>query len=423
METISGAPSAFKKMKDKIFKDISNSILSVGFSTMLIAISTTAFFSLSPFYLKEVLGVSIVSICLIENVTEALSQLSRLISGVVGDYLKRHKPMFLLGTIFSALARPLFVFASGVSMIIASKAFDRLGNGISATPRDAYVAQNSPADKKGACIGIVMTFKTIGCVVGPWFVMTVFWLYPHFNYKLLLIITSIPSFIAVIVCIIGMKDKAKPEAVEQKETKNLKKKENTFKLSDVMSLSKIYWAFLGVMGLFYLARVPESYMLLALKANGLPMWFCSGAIGFFNLTSVMVSYPAGKISDRLGRSTVLMLSFAALAISLFLFAVPTKICSIFAVLSWGIQRSTSQILSVACISDIVPEKILGTAIGLLNISIGFMSIAAGLISGLLQKHYDFSAAYYVSSVIGILGLGALMIFSKKIKKTKTTYLP
>ena len=42
----------------------------------------------------------------------------------------------------------------------------------SATPRDAYIALHSK-DDKGANIGLTMTFKTVGCVIGPFIVISV----------------------------------------------------------------------------------------------------------------------------------------------------------------------------------------------------------------------------------------------------------
>lgn len=341
-----------------------SNIIAVGISTMLVAISTSALYSISPFYLKEVLKINLVNIGLVEQVSEALSQFCRLFSGIIGDYLKKNKPMFLLGTIFSALARPFFILANGIWMVAASKAFDRIGNGISATPRDAYVAQHSPANKKGAYLGVIMTFKTFGCM-SPFVVAYILKKYSNFDYRTLLILIAIPSFLAIFVCLFYMKEKKEDASKEASQSSNKEKEpRNSFKISDVRFLPNIYWLFLGVMTFFMLARTPESYMLLNLEETGLPKWFCTATIGFFNLVSLLVSYPSGWLSDKIGRNTVLIISFITLTVSLFCFSMNTCLFGVLGVVFWGIQRSTSQILSVACIADIVPKNILGTAIGL-----------------------------------------------------------
>ena len=396
----------------KTLKSVPTSILGVGFTTFLVAISTAAFYSISPFYLREVLGISLVSVGLIENATEAISQIFRLFSGIIGDYLKRSKPMFLLGTIFSAISRPFFIFAHNAAMVVVSKIFDRLGNGISATPRDSFTAQQSPADKKGAYIGLIMTFKTLGCVFGPWMVSLLFGL--NISIKHTITFVSIPSFIAIFVCTFYMKEKKNNKKTVDNNSSN--KEFNSFKISNIAYLSKQYWVFLGIMFIFMLARTPEGYMLLSLKQTGLPMWFCSGTIGFFNAVSVLVSYPAGRLSDKIGRSNVLVISFVTLSLSLICFSYPYKIFGVMGVVFWGVQRSTSQILSVACISDLVPKNILGTAIGLLNLLSCLTAILSGYICGTMATHYSFYAAYKLSTAVSVLALIFIVIFARKYKK-------
>ncbi len=51
------------------------------------------------------------------------------------------------------------------------------------------------------------------------------------------------------------------------------------------------------------------------------------------------------------------------------------------VLLWGAQRGTSQILFSALVADIVPNKIIGTGIGIFYIVLGVVSLLTGSISG------------------------------------------
>ena len=402
--------AAGRVLKENVrnLRNAPSGILAVGWTTLLVAISTGAFYSISPFYLKEVLGISVLSIGLLEQCTEAFSHLCRLFSGVISDYLKRSKPMFLLGTFFSALARPFFIFANGFGMIIASKTLDRLGNGISATPRDSYTAQHSSPEQKGANIGLVMTFKTLGCVIGP---CAVGLFTGICSWKTLIIASSIPSFLAVFVSWFYMKEgRTQKEDVQHKVASQDNR--NSFSLRQIVFLPRMYWMFLLVMMLFMLARVQESYMLLSLKETGLPLAFCTSTIGFFNAVSVLVSYPMGRLSDRFGRLNVLFFSFASLLVSLFCFSTSSKVCGVIGVLSWGIQRSTSQILSVACISDMVSPKIVGTAIGMLNLLICLSNLVSVYFYGKIVEHFDFYRAYQVSVLVSLLSLIVLFIFSK-----------
>lgn len=378
-------------------------ILAVCVTTLLVAISSTATYAITPIFLKETLGISLVAIGLIESVTETLSQISRLLSGVVSDKLKRCKPMFLLGTVFSFLAKPIMIAAQGSGLVITSKIFDRLGNGFSATPRDSYIALHSTQDTKGAHIGLSMTFKTIGCVLGPFAVMGFLGIWPEANIRLLLCFTAIPAFLAVFVCHLYMKDETES---------SVNTKQNSFKITDLRYLPSKFWFFLLIMFVFMLARAPECFLVLNLKDSGLPPWFCAGAIGFFNLVSVFISYPAGQLSDKYGRTNILLISFLSLAASVFCFTLQSAFFGVIGVMLWGVQRASSQIISVSCIADLVPKNILGTAIGLLNIVMGISSIIAGYTVGTLSKEFSIATAYISSFVFALIASILLFTFMK-----------
>lgn len=385
-------------------KNTSPGILAVGLTTLLVAVSSAATYAITPFFLNDTLGISLVAIGLLESSTEALSQVIRLVSGVISDRLKKCKPMFLLGTVLSFLAKPIMIFATGSMSVLVSKIFDRLGNGFSATPRDSYVALHSTPDTKGANIGLTMTFKTIGCVAGPFLVMMCVGIFSTVNWRLLLCFTAIPAFLGIFVCQKYMKEKQQSE---------ISLKKNSFKITDLKSLSLKFWMFLLIMFMFMLARAPECYLVLNLRDSGLPEWFCAGAIGFFNLVSVLISYPAGHLSDKYGRANMLMLSFLSLALSVFCFTTGSSIFCVIGIIFWGIQRASSQIISVSYIADLVNKNIIGTAIGLLNVISGIAGVISGWTVGVLAKEFAISQAYYFS--LGFSLVAALLLFVFELK--------
>jgi sugar phosphate permease len=79
---------------------------------------------------------------------------------------------------------------------------------------------------------------------------------------------------------------------------------------------------------------------------------------------------------------------------------------------WGVQRSTSQILCVAFISDIVPGKILGTAIGLYNVLTSITAIVANHIFASVAQRTNFNSGYLASSILSLVALAAVFIFCK-----------
>jgi len=392
-----------------LLKTTSPGILAVGFTTLLVAISSTAVFAITPFFLRDTLGISLITIGLIEAGTESLSQIIRLLSGVISDKLKRHKPMFLLGTVLSFLAKPLMICANGSGLVLISKIFDRLGNGFSATPRDAYVALHSTPKTKGSNIGLTMTFKTIGCVVGPFLVAICVALFTNISWRLVMCFTAIPALTAIFIC---------KKYMAEKKHSDIFMKKHEFKIKYVCNLSKRFWIFLSIMFCFMLARTPECYLSLNLRDSGLPEWFCAGAIGFFNLVSVLISYPVGRLFDKYNKINVLMIPFISLVIAVFCFTTQSIFGGVCGVIMWGIQRASAQIVSVSYVSILVDKNVIGTAIGLLNIISGVACLIAVWIMGSLANQHSIAFAYLSSFGFSLIALLLLSIFKMKTKETE-----
>lgn len=53
-----------------------------------------------------------------------------------------------------------------VGSLFASKALDRLANGVQAAPRDALISDLAPADSRGACFGFAQSMRKWGSALG-----------------------------------------------------------------------------------------------------------------------------------------------------------------------------------------------------------------------------------------------------------------
>ena len=93
-------------------KSLPKGVWAVSISMMLIAISTTMVFSISPFFITQVLGLSFVSLGIMEGISEGLSYFSKLASGFAGDFFKRKKPPLMIGVALATISKPLFILAS-----------------------------------------------------------------------------------------------------------------------------------------------------------------------------------------------------------------------------------------------------------------------------------------------------------------------
>ena len=80
---------------------------------MLMDISSEMVHSLLPLFLAGALGVSALTIGLIEGLAEATALIVKVFSGALSDWLGRRKGLALFGYALGALTKPLFAMATG----------------------------------------------------------------------------------------------------------------------------------------------------------------------------------------------------------------------------------------------------------------------------------------------------------------------
>ncbi len=73
-------------------------------------------------------------------------------SGALSDWFGRSKPLVLLGCGMAAPAKRLFPLATGTGAVLTARFLDRIGKGIRGAPRDALLADITPADASGVFI-------------------------------------------------------------------------------------------------------------------------------------------------------------------------------------------------------------------------------------------------------------------------------
>lgn len=404
------------KLLRKKFAHLPFEIWTLTLANLLVAVATTMAFSISPFFITTVLGLSMFSMGAMEGFTEALSQVCKLSSGISSDYFRKKKPTLLLGVFLAALSKPFFILANGSLAVIISKVLERVSNGVIATPRDAYVADICSPSKRGAAYGVMMTGKTIGCVIGPLLVSGLIFFTE--SYRLILWIGFLPV-VAALVIIWKYMHEARPQSQEMHEES---KQDNKISFKDMKQLPSKYWMAIGIAAIFMLARFSDGFLALRLKELGAPLPVCTATIGIFNFISVLCSYPIGRLSDKIGREKLLYFSYTSLILCNVCFVLAGDMwLGLVGVLLWGAQRSTSQILFTALIADVAPKKIMGTAIGIFYIVLGISSLLSGSVSGWIANTHLSNVFIFglVTSVLALIvhafTLGRFRSYKKSLK--------
>ena len=130
------------------------SIRALGFVSMFMDISSEIIHALLPVYLMSVLGASTLAVGFIEGIAEATANITKIFSGALSDWLGKRKLLTAIGYGVAAFTKPIFPLASSVGWVVAARFIDRVGKGVRDAPRDALIADISPAALRGASFGL-----------------------------------------------------------------------------------------------------------------------------------------------------------------------------------------------------------------------------------------------------------------------------
>lgn len=122
----------------------------LGFVSMLMDISSEMIHSLLPLFMVTTLGASAFAVGVIEGLAESTALIVKIFSGAFSDYLGKRKGLAVIGYAMGALTKPLFAIAPTIGIVLTARLLDRVGKGVRGAPRDALVADVTPAHLRGA---------------------------------------------------------------------------------------------------------------------------------------------------------------------------------------------------------------------------------------------------------------------------------
>ena len=188
-------------------RSLSPNVAVLGVVSLLMGMSSAMIYGLLPVFLVTVLGATTAAVGLIEGTAEATTSLVKIFSGVVSDWIGRRKPLVALGYGLSAVNKLLFPFAESASAVLVARIADRLGKGMRDAPRDALLADVTPAAIRGTGFGLRLALYTVGAVLGPLTAIALMTLSGD-NFRLVFWVALIPGFASLVVLLVGVKDTA-----------------------------------------------------------------------------------------------------------------------------------------------------------------------------------------------------------------------
>jgi len=373
---------------------IPRGVWGLGFVSLLMDTSSEMIHALLPVFLVSVLGASVAAVGLLEGLAEATASITKVFSGVLSDRLGKRKQLVVLGYGLAALTKPLFALAPSVGWIVGARLADRIGKGIRGAPRDALLADLTPRALRGASFGLRQMLDTVGAFAGPLLAIatmsltggsfrTVFWL------------AVIPAVACVAVLVLFVSEPATPHAAAAREP-----------LRAAAKLGGAYWALVVVAALFTLARFSEAFLILKVSAVGLSPSYVPLVLVLMNVAYAGCAYPAGWLSDRANRWSVVGVGAALLIGADLVLAGSTTVQSaLVGIVLWGLHMGFTQGLFAALVADAARPEQRGAAFGVFNLVSGVALLAASVLAGTVWDRAGAAATF--STGAGLTALAVL----------------
>lgn len=368
-------------------------VWTLGLVSMLTDISTEMVSGLLPVFLMTVLGASASWVGLIEGLAGAATMVVKVLSGGLSDYLGRRKPLVLGGYLMSALAKPLLALAPSIGLIASARLIDRIGKGVRDAPRDALIADITPASIRGAAYGLRQALDTVGAFMGPLLAMGLMLLWAN-DYRAIFWVASAPAMMAVVLLYLGVKESANTHAGP---------KTNPLTRDNLRQLDRAYWWLVTVGAVFTLARFSEAFLVLKAQHDGLSLALTPLVLIAMNLVYATLAYPFGKLSDQIPPRHLLGVSLLVLIGADLLLA--RGGLGIWAGIAlWGLHMAMTQGLLSAMVAAAAPAHLRGTAYGLFNLVCGAALLLASTLAGVLWDQRGASAPFMAGAIFCVLAL-------------------
>ncbi len=374
-------------------------VIILGLTSFFTDIASEMVYPLIPFFLTVTLGASPAVLGLIEGIAESTASLLKIFSGYFSDKFKKRKGLAIAGYASSAFGKLLLYMANSWGFVFAGRLVDRFGKGIRTAPRDALIADSISSGKTGTAFGLHRAMDTGGAVIG---VVLAYYFLTHYagDYSKVFLWSLVPAAIGVLLLFLA---REKRKEMAARKPPSLKWR----------ALPRKLQLFLIVAFIFTLGNSSNTFLLLRSKDIGFTPATAILLYLVYNIVYGAVSYPAGRLSDKVGRKSLLVAGYVFYGLVYLGFAFVSGpqhawfVWTLFGV--YGLYSGFTEGIEKALVTDLAPAEVRATAIGLHATILGVGLFPASFIAGELWQYIGPSATFYFGSFMGIIAAVGLML--------------
>lgn len=381
---------------------LSNTLKLFMFAMVLANIAGNMYGSLLPLYLKD-LNASVVQVGLFFTLSRIIPLALQILGGWISDSLGRLRSI-ALGSLAGVLSYVGIILAPSWQWVL-------LGEGLAATTRSlvgpsfgAFIAEQSSEENRARVFGITETIFMIVAVVGPPLGGFIAGMY---GFKIMLLCAGILYTLATIIRV-GMARRASKTTEANPEKLTVSSLKNNLSAITLLILGGgvLTWILItdGVRDIaFSMSFTLESLYLE--EIGGLNLQQIGLLSSIFGITNMLVTIPAGWLADRKGERIAIVIGFLLDFIGLTIFLRANSFWTFglaWAVFGLGVGMMAPAYQSLT--SKAVPEKLRGTAFGLIGSSLGLFSLPAPWVGGQLWERVNPRFPFQITAGVVLLSI-------------------
>jgi len=367
---------------------ISRNVILLSLISLFTDLSSEMVYPLVPLFLSSVLHAPATAIGIIEGLAESAAGLLKWISGALSDRWGRRKPLVLAGYGLAALTKPMLAAACAWPPVLIARVLDRFGKGLRGSPRDAIIAQSTEPELRGRAFGFHRSADSIGAVLGPLSALAILAVL-HENYRAAFLIAFIPGIVSTLLVLPVQDYPAKPQRGPLASLR--------------LPADRRFRRFLLAYAVFSIGNSSDMFLILRASRLGAAGTTAVLLFAICNSLNVLSSYPAGIVSDKLGRKRVLVAGFLLFAAVYLGFGTAHSVAPLWALFAvYGIYLGLTDGVSKAFIVDAVPAAEHGSALGLQAAAVSICTLPASLLAGWMWQAIGPAAPFLYGALMALV---------------------
>ncbi|HHC08311.1 MAG TPA: MFS transporter [Actinobacteria bacterium] len=373
-------------------------VVALGLVSFLTDLSSDMIYPLVPVFLQSELGATAAALGLIEGLAESTASISKVLSGLWTDRIRRRKPFVLVGYGLAGAVRPLMGFATSWVHVASVRVVDRLGKGLRTSPRDALIADVTSEEHRGAAYGLHRAMDDAGALLGP--VVAAVLVGAGLGLRGVFWLAVIPAVVVVAVIVVAVREPPGRRSGSGGRVEPIR--------WGWREMGRDYWWLLAAVFVFTLGNSADAFLLLRLSDAGVTAAGVALLWGLLNGVKMIASVLGGRLSDLLGRKPLELSGWAVYALVYGGMAVFTSLPVLVGLfLVYGISFGLTEPVERAWVAGLVPERLRGSAFGYYHAAVGLGALPASVIFGGVWVTTGPGAAFLLGATLA--GIAATML--------------